>query len=711
LNIFDRAKLAVQAFNAPNVQNSGSLRDARAFLKYGNGKLQQPGWSQTVLSDQDAYTGLMQGAIGIRSVMVASLATNDLHTKANSTEMKKARASREPIVHPYLEVIDKSKTFSNYQFWSVPSVYLDLEGIFYIMAIRAVGTNGVVGKVQEFKLLNPYMVTRQFDASTGELVGYTEYKGSMSRVIPKEMIIPIINLNPFGTDPFSLVDAAKDSQFTLKTANDYTRNAIANNINAPGIITTDQELDEQQLANFKARVTSGAKGEPIFGGGAGSIDWKDMQQDLNKAALKDVNSISLQNIIAVTGASKTMMGWEESGTTRDTALVQKDNFIEFRAMPQLQLIIDALNQDYKNYYNTEYIKNGYTIEIENPLGTDLTEEQKKIDNRAKGFDLYASLHEKGYDRERAARYAEGDIELEELGEPTVKEEPKPEPVVEPTEENELTVKEKFLQQMESGIMGSTQASLQNTVTNIDNRLLAIVAKKVGAKNEFETQDDLIGKRERNTLQNELELALATFYGIIMPLAAYNTMSERLEQYGKSAQFTMNNDVKRFIREVASKTSNSHIDTLLNSMMKQAQKDALAGLPRDQIVNNLINKYGGEISKTRAVAVARTEANRAFTMSQYEADKQFIRQSGMHGKAYKQWVTTSDNPCAFCIGMANQAPVPFDEPFASVGDELTATAEIDGSPVVKKMSVGFLDAQAGSLHVNCGCRYELIIQGA
>ena len=38
------------------------------------------------------------------------------------------------------------------------------------------------------------------------------------------MIIEMAELNPFDEDkPFAMTDAAKDSQFTIKTADDYTR--------------------------------------------------------------------------------------------------------------------------------------------------------------------------------------------------------------------------------------------------------------------------------------------------------------------------------------------------------------------------------------------------------------------------------------------------------------------------------------------------------
>lgn len=700
--ITNRIKSAYQSFVHPTT-NSAPLRAARDFLRYGDNKLMTPDWSQTVMSEQDLYTGFMYGALDIRAVNVTKLATNNLHTSATPQVAKQAKDKGEEITHPYLTLIDESIDFSNYQFWYNNATWLDMRGIVYILAVRAV-SNGMVGKVQQFKLMNPYFVERIFDKSNKELIGYKEYNNGRVRDIPKEMVIAVPKLNPTSqTELWSMTDAAKDSQFTLKTANDYTRSAIRNNINAPGLISTDRELEGQDAINFKQRVMGKVKGEPIFGFGAGAMKWEDMQNDLNKAALGEVNNISLQNIVAVSGASKTMLGWEESGTTRDTAKVQKDNFTENRAMPLLQNLIDGLNQDYKTYYPTDYKNSKYKIYIENPLGVDREAELKAIEVREKAYEVYSILVAKGYDRELAAKYADGKVTLEELGNPT--NEPEPEEI--PANQAVITIKQN---EAESGLLDQNQAALQNNITNIDNRMLATIVNRVGAStNDFEERKDIITERERKAFLNELEIALAAFYGIIIPLYATSVLAKRLEVFGKSTQFRMNNNVRSFIKNIAAKASTSHVDTITNDILKFARSEALKGTPRDQIAMQIRTKYGGEIAKSRAVAIARTETNRAFTMSQYQADLQFVKQGGFEGRAYKQWVTRSDNPCPFCQAMAEQPPIPLDQPFAQVGDELTATTQVDGKSMVRKMTMTFADADAGNLHVNCGCSYELIIE--
>lgn len=409
----------IRNFLVPSATNSQTANLANQFLRYGGrGKPMGPDWSQVMVSDRDLYSGYNYAAIRNRANRVAQLALENVVTDATKPIMEKARESRDEVTHPYLDFIDTSSSFSNYMFWYTISTYLDLEGVFYLFALRAV--NGErVGNIQEFKLLNPYDVQPVFKESTLEIGGYVETRRGFQREIPKEMIIDMRDLNPFDwLEPLAMTDAAKDSQFTLKQAGDFVRHSLKNNIAAPGIISTGIVLDDPTFANFISRIRSQEKGEPLFANGPGAIDWKSMQVELNNAGIDKINSVNLDQLIAVTGVSKTTFGIEQSGVTRETSKTQSDLFVTNQIIPRLQTILDALNQDYKNKYANDYKRNEYSMTIDSPLGTDHDAELVDVDLRQKSYDLYNNLVNKGYDRDRAARYAIGEITLEELGEPT-----------------------------------------------------------------------------------------------------------------------------------------------------------------------------------------------------------------------------------------------------------------------------------------------------
>lgn len=424
MNFIDRAKQAGQGFFTRKNAIGDDVALARGFLKNGNNKPLVQDWSKVVVSKEELYTGYPYGAIDRRANRVAKLAKYNLKTTASKPIQEKAKKAKEEIIHPYLKVIDESKSFSNNQFWYNTSTYLDLEGVFYILATRAYTENADgsdrIGAVQEFELLNPFNIRRVRNKDTKEIGGYIEAWQGLIREIPPQMIIEIRKLNPFDEDDsFSMIDAAKTAQFTLKQGGDYTRHSLKNNMAAPGVISTDVILEPEQFQNFVKRVTNQEKGLPLFGNGAGAITWDDMQIDLDKSALRDITEISRQELFAVSGTSKTVMGIEESGTTRDTSEAQIELFTEFHAGPQLELIIDALNQDYKKSYPDEYEKNNYTLELLDSGKKDKDSQLKEQELRDAQFETTQKLVSMGYDRVTAAAYAKGDIDVEELGEPTV----------------------------------------------------------------------------------------------------------------------------------------------------------------------------------------------------------------------------------------------------------------------------------------------------
>lgn len=400
------------------------------FLRRGGRPLMVDNSSVTSMSDVDFYSGYSYAAINNRANKVAQLAIENLKTNATKKLKDSTRKSGEIITHPYLTLIDESNDFTNTQFWYDISTYLDLEGVYYLMAVRTV-TPSLVGNIQFFKMTSPYEIRRVLDAETREVGGYIETRDGMVREIPPQMIIPIKKLNPFSRDKnFAMTDAAKDSQYTLRQAGDFTRSSLKNNISAPGILSTDILMEREMFENFQARVVSQEKGLPLFGNGAGAINWDPMQIDMDKAALLDVTKISRDQLFAVAGVSPSTLGIDEAGTTRDVSKTQKEKFIEDHIMPQLQMIIDALNQDYKKYYKSEYEENKYKITIDNPLNVDKEAESKDISIANDSYKLYDQLVADGYDRETASKYAEGEIGLDELGDPT--NESRPNPIVETT---------------------------------------------------------------------------------------------------------------------------------------------------------------------------------------------------------------------------------------------------------------------------------------
>jgi hypothetical protein len=771
----------------PTHKNSLGVLNGREFLKYGGQRPMYQDWSRLIMNEEDKYTGVMFAAINKRANLVAQLALECLRTDATKTIMEKAKAQGETVIHPYLEVIDRSLNFSNYDFWFNAPTFIDLRGVAYIGVIRTVAP-GRVGDVVDFELLNPYKVERVVKRTDGriEVGGYREWiEGGYFRDWPVQQIIEVRRLNPFKPDePYSMSDAGKDSQFTLKQAGDYTRHSLGSNANAPGIYSTDVILNEDNFQLFKARIKGTDKGEPIIANGAGAVKWQSTQIEMDKAALDKVNQVSLEHLLAVTATSKTSLGIEQSGVTRDTSKVMRDQLTSDAGIPLLTFIIEALNQDYKRYYPTEYAKNQYRLFIDSPLKTDREAEGKDIENRTASVELYQTLVNKGYDRKTAAKYAAGEVSLEDIGEPKNKPlqpalpptlPPSPtDDELKPKSENAVPAVPNQLAASDMSQLSSQEASLQNTIMQVEEQLALAVISKVD-KNVYDETSEVIAEKDRKEQDRQLINALLVFYSLVVPLQAQQIMQRRSQQYGKPGTFSVDRTVRQAIDESSRKAADSHVATILEDLrqtvkqtmiaegdisriaeavakkypdvtaeqlkasVREAAKGgksdseiaqalrakykgadfedllagvreaALKGAEHDQLLKAIRQEYA-HISQTRAKVIAKSETNRAFSMSQFQADRQFLDQNGWTAQAYRKWVCRGPNPCVFCLAKQAEPAVPFGEPFVRIGDTVMAqsTSE-DGTVKVHAYPITYEDVYAGDIHPNGHCGYELEIR--
>lgn len=708
MKLSQRIRNAFTGFNTDGaipiqtIPAGGLLRDSRSNPMYSE-------WTHSVVSPRDMYTGYPYAAINNRANAVAELAINNLRTDAvDSIEQVAARENRK-VVHPYLDLIDSSPSFTNYHFWYSISAYLDLTGVAYILVVRNTGElrgTFTVGAIQEIELLNPYRIKPVINQSTKELEGFEENLGEgRTNALPLEMVIPIRKFNPFSTvEPLAPMDAAKDAQFTMKTSSDHTRVSIQRNINAPGMITTAAELNGEELENFKARVYEHKKGKPLIGvGSAKALQWQDMQIDLDKAALTQINQLNLDAIIAVTGNSRTTFGIEQSGVTRDTAKVQSDLFIGNHVIPQLRIIIDSFNQDYRNSYIEEFDRTGYFITIDSPLKTDLDSDARRQDLRDREFNLYDRMIQSGYNAELAAQYVDGELDLSELGKPI-----RPQIPLQIEEDDNDGEDETRTQKMLNKATQQQSVTLQSAVVRVDQQLLGYAQTNLPKALNALKQTDLVKKSQKNQVNKDLKLVLVAYYTTLMNSLGPQFTSERMAEFGMFAAYNFDTQAKKFINQTAELVADSHIDTVLEDMMRVAQQGALDGKGVDEITRDLQTKFNEQISQSRAELVADTESNRAFNMSQYDADRQFILENNLEGKAFVEWRTTSPKPCPICESLDGQV-VPYGEPFVAEGETITADVKLDNGDIKTISQTAWTDTFAGNIHARCNCEYSLIIE--
>ena len=314
-----------------------------------------------------------------------------------------------------------------------------------------------------------------------------------------------------------------------------------------------------------------------------------------------------------------------------------------------------------------------------------------------------------------------------------------------------------------------QANLEKAVADLEGRVAAAVIEALRNEDIIEAER-LISEAQEEGFVAELIVIFVAFYTILFPIYATQLMLARLAEYGMQGFFEETKAVGEYIRESAENAARSHIATIIRDfstaldkaadkaireeLVQLIEQDAreqkphvLTKLPKnpnrediiiavdagkfdkdpayatarklvregrglDEIIRALKAEYA-HMTTTRAKTIARHESSRVFTMSQFQADLQFLTQAGLMDRAYKRLRSRTGDPCAVCsmlIANSHIEPIPFKTNFADLGDELTASYRKDnGKIAVQKIPIGYEAIAAGNVHVNCNCEYELVIK--
>lgn len=397
--------------------------------------------------EEDLLSGYLFAALDLRKTVFAEFCEENI-----ITTIKKDHSFE--TIHPYLKLIEESKTSTEFEFWNDIMTDWDMKGEFYLFLLRRVVYKKEKDKDGNYVLehLGKPVSIEVLDANTVKplyrknlkgveiLVGYEQWvDGSHRRVFAPEQIIHVRNKNPFHKNKaYSIFDIAKNYQYTMNKSSEFTTSAIVNNTNTPGILSTDQVLNDQEYDNLVAQINGHEAGKLIFTDGSGKLNYTAISQELDRSALPDVADVNRQVIFAVTGTSKTMLGIEESGTTRDTSQVQTEKFLQRVIRPMAKRVVSALNFDYRLRYQEQYEKDPIDLVLKGTVDPETAEKTYKTQKLL--FDSVTEMTYAGYTAESAEEFLKGNILYVDLE----KEEQDPadpfsdnyEPPVDPNEGNE-----------------------------------------------------------------------------------------------------------------------------------------------------------------------------------------------------------------------------------------------------------------------------------
>ena len=391
-----------------NLQTQTTNSVANDFLRRGNFKARQDVQLDQKFNPEMTVNGWMYAALNTRSDAFGEFCEENIVSESEKQENP---------YHPYLQLIEESKEIPEYEFWKKAISNYDNYGLIYFFVLRRVvkdkdGTIQHIGLPTKINILSSPKITAL--THDGKIVGYREQiDATHKREFAPEQIIRVINPHPRNQEePYSIYEAAKDYQYTINKGTEFAQNALINNINTPGILSTSEVLNDEEYDNLISRINSHEPGKAIVTDGTGNLTYTSISQSLDQAALPTLTELSRQTIFAVTGTSKTILGIEESGVTRDTSKVQDKKFIKRAIAPVAKRIISAFNFDYRVRYPELYKQNGVKMVIKSIY--DAAETSEQFDVQKKLFDDITEIVYSGYTKESAEKFMYGDISFTDL---------------------------------------------------------------------------------------------------------------------------------------------------------------------------------------------------------------------------------------------------------------------------------------------------------
>ena len=382
--------------------------------------------SSVQIEKEHLYRGYGYGII--RSVVNTGILTaeENIRTTCSSTQREILAASDEQIEHPYKKLWQNSPYFSEYDFWKNYLTYIQLKGEFYIYMTREPRTQrgrvkNLMSPTAYMKIINPYeMKPFKFDKDGNvevwrQTIPRPEAK-SLVKDIPAYQIIRVSELNPWRERaPFSLLDATKENLFTLENAKDFTRHALVNNVNTPGLLAVEGEFATQEdFDNYISILKNHDEGEVIVAAGTAKTTFQSMDQNLDGASQEKIRQIERDEMLVSAGVSKSILGIETTGLTRDVAATQKLTFIEKTVVPYIRLMIETLNYDYRVNYARDFAVDKYILHVTVPSIGDKAQEMKELEIREEEYNMVQRYVDRGYTRKSAAQYVRGEIDVEQL---------------------------------------------------------------------------------------------------------------------------------------------------------------------------------------------------------------------------------------------------------------------------------------------------------
>lgn len=623
--------------------------------------------------------------------------------------------------HPALDVlysVNPQMTF--YDLVELYSIHMELVGEHFWWMVKS--TDKEIMEIYPYFL--PYLM--KVIPDTKEFVkGYVYTTPGKSKDVrfDKDEMIMFKYTNP--NDVYRGISPVKAADYAIsgdEQAVKYNWHFFKNSAQPPGVLSTDQEIDDDTYEQLKmqwdnahkgsnrAGVTAilekGLKYEPI------AMTFKDMQ-------FADYRRFTRDEILAIFNVPKSVLGIVED-VNRANAEASIKLFREQVIKPKMTKFVNMLNEYFLPMFDE---RSELYFDFVDPAPEEL---QLKLQTTERGLnDKWMTVNEArdihGYDpieggdeiREDTYSFGFGNEDMKAGG----------------AKRNKHNVKKLERSKIEkvSSVLRKDKEKLKKLIPKADTNTKDILMwrEKVSMtdKDEVRMKRILIPELERqakqvsSTLREKKTKSLGYTFNIVVENETFKKLflplfTEFVKRYGELGlrqlgltEFSSKLEVERYANELTiqfAKQVNQTTQLKIREVLKR-------GLAEGESIPDMRRKLTEVVGdKKRADLIARTETTRASNLATMEAWKQ----SGV--VLAKQWVTAEDERvCPYCakIGEESEArnEALLDEPFFVSGETIEGneTTDRNGNAKIPTIVADYGDILAPPLHPRCRCTIKAV----
>lgn len=568
--------------------------------------------------------------------------------KVGAVDFVVKKNKKEQPNHPLLKLLYKpNKFFLGRDFWGLYQTYKDLTGSAYILKL------GSKGKYpEELHLLRPDLMSFKFDAENGEITKYLfkQANGKDKEYLPEEIIVSHYHDPTSQLSGLSLLAAAVNVIKGEEQISEYHAKVLKNGGRVEGIFNFKQDrLTKTQLSEMKDAYEeqySDAKksGKPLFLGG--NAEYQNIGLKPSELSYLETKQVTLNDILLAFGVPKIILAQVE-GVKYDNADASIRIFLRETIKPLLINLTTTLDEHFLP-------SDDLILDFVDPTPEDKEQKLKEIETAHNISAL--TINEKrvalGFD---PLPGKEGDKILVPMNlvplESEAKKGLKKKDFKHPLQDEKIRRKywenyikkadkreDKFIKVLNKYFKGQRER---------------IVEKLEPANTRIFRRKNLID----DIFDKELEQKIAR--GEVLPMLQEFLIEagvEAVEFVGSKFDFNITTDIAIWLDGKANIFAESINETTFGKLQREFAESLSEGESRDKLVNRIKETYGN-IEKSRAATIARTEVQAVSQKGTFEGYKQA-------GMPIKIWVAVMDSKTRDWHANLDGEERPINNPFSN-----------------------------------------------